>query len=285
MRKPGGRKIIGLFLYGESGARGMRRRIIMASVFCWMLTGLGRTVFADWRSDAVRDAFLADNVQGTLIVESLDGTDSIVHDESRAAERFSPASTFKIVNTLIGLDQQIVTSRHSRFAWDGVERDVPAWNRDQTLASAFAVSCVWCYQEIARRAGPEVYRVALERLEYGNGQVGDAVDNFWLNGVLRISAREQIEVLRRIVSYNVPYSREHVDELRAIMLLEQGQDYRLYAKTGWTGPALHVGWFVGFVETDASTWLFAMNMDMDAAIQAPLRKEVVLRSLRALGLL
>jgi len=263
----------------------MRQRITIASVLVGVLTGWGQPVIADWRTDAIRDAFVADDVHGTLIIESLDGTDSIVHNDSRAAERYSPASTFKIVNTLIGLDQQIVTSRDSRFAWDGVERDVPAWNRDQTLASAFAVSCVWCYQQIARRAGPEVYLRDLERLNYGNGAVGDAVDRFWLNGVLQISAREQVEVLRGIVSGTVAYSREHLDELKAIMLMEEGGDYRLYAKTGWTGPALHVGWFVGYVETGDGVWLFAMNMDMDAAAQAPLRKDVVLNSLRALRLL
>lgn len=263
----------------------MRRANTIAALLCWMLIGLAETGLADWRGDAIGDAFLAESVLGAMIIESLDGSDSIVHNEDRAAVRFSPASTFKIVNTLIALDQGIVASRRSTFTWDGVERDVPVWNQDQTLASAFAVSCVWCYQQIARRVGPSVYLSELERLEYGNGLVGDAVDSFWLNGVLRISAREQINVMRGIVAKTVPYGLDHLDELRAIMLMEEGDGYRLYAKSGWTGAELHTGWYVGYVESGGQTWLFAMNMDMNAAAEAPLRKDLVLRAFRALGLL
>jgi beta-lactamase class D len=263
----------------------MRRLYAIAALLCWMLIGLAEPSFADWRSDAIGDAFLAESVLGTMVIESLDGSVRVIHNEDRAAARFSPASTFKIVNTLIALDQGILASRNSTFTWDGVERDVPTWNQDQTLASAFAVSCVWCYQQIARRVGTGVYVSELDRLEYGNGLVGDTVDSFWLNGVLRISAREQIKVLRGVVSKTVPYGLNHLDELRAIMLMEVGNGYRLYAKSGWTGAELHTGWFVGYVESGGQTWLFAMNLDMYTADEAPLRKDLVLRAFRALGLI
>ena len=66
---------------------------------------------------------------------------------------------------------------------------------------------------------------------------------------------------------------------------EQSADYIIYAKTGWTGTELQVGWYVGYVEKGDENWLFAMNMRMDRAEQAPLRKKLTIRSLRALGLL
>ena len=147
------------------------RRVHAFALLCWMLIGLAGPSFAELGSDAIREAFLVERVQGTMIIESLDGSVTVIHNEDRAAARFSPASTFKIVNTLIALDQGIIASRHSTFTWDGVERGVPAWNQDQTLASAFAVSCVWCYQQIARRVGTGVYLSELDRLEYGNGLV------------------------------------------------------------------------------------------------------------------
>ena len=240
---------------------------------------------AQTQGQSVADVFAASGVGGTLVISSLEGHERFVYNDSRSVERFSPASTFKIINTLIALDRGLVTSRDSVFAWDGIEREVRAWNGDQTLASAFAVSCVWCYQQIARDVGASVYREQLAAIGYGNGQVGDAVDSFWLDGTLGISAAEQIEILRGIVGYSLPYKRQHVDELKSIMLIEVTEDYGLYAKTGWTGADLAVGWLVGYLETAEGTWLLAMNMTMDSISQAPLRQEVVMQSLRALAII
>jgi beta-lactamase class D len=156
---------------------------------------------------------------------------------------------------------------------------------DQTLESAFKVSCVWCYQEIARLVGSERYVSSLAINDYGNQQVGDQVDQFWLNGDLRISAIEQVGFLKRLHDYALPYRREYVDIVKEIMLDESGIDYAIYAKSGWTGSSLHVGWYVGYVEKGDKTWLFAMNMRMDRADQGALRKALVVRSLRALGII
>ena len=236
------------------------------------------------RIDAVADVFATEDLVGTIVVESADGKTRHVHNQERANTRFSPASTFKIPNTLIALDAAIVTSASSQFTWDGTTRWVAAWNSNQTLESAFKVSCVWCYQEMARQIGRNTYISELAQIDYGNGIVGDHADQFWLNGDLQISASEQIEFLRKLYNYSIPYRREHVDIVKAIMLTEQSTDYDIYAKTGWAGPEPHVGWYVGYVEKNNETWLFAMNMRMDRADQASLRKELTIRSLQALGI-
>jgi len=235
--------------------------------------------------DAVADLFAAENIVGTLIVATADGTPVHVFNEGRSREQFSPASTFKIPNTLIALDAAVVTSKESPFTWDGNDKRRPAWNRNQTLESAFRVSCVWCYQEIAREVGSDRYATDLKSLKYGNQQIGDRVDMFWLNGDLQISASEQIKFLSAMVNYELPYKREHVDLLKSIMLVERTADYSVYAKAGWTGSELHTGWYVGYVEKGDDVWLFAMNMRMDRAEQSGLRKELTLKSLNALGVL
>jgi len=235
--------------------------------------------------DLIAEVFRAEGIDGTLVVASDDGQLFHVHNEKRSNQHFSPASTFKIPNTLIALDTAVVASKDSPFKWDGVERSVPAWNQDQTLQSAFRVSCVWCYQDMARKVGDKQYKTALAAIDYGNQQVGDHVDQFWLNGDLQISANEQIAFLKKLHEYSVPFRRDHVDIVKEIMLVEKTADYSMHAKTGWTGGELHVGWYVGFVEKNDSTWLFAMNMRMDTADQASLRKELTIRSLRVLGIL
>jgi beta-lactamase class D len=236
-------------------------------------------------ADDIADLFEGEQVIGTIVVASSDGSIVHVHNDRRARVRFSPASTFKILNTLIALDAGVIASRDSTFQWDGVDRGLTAWNRSQSVESAYRVSCVWCYQEIARSVGRGKYVSALLKAGFGNQTVGDSVDQFWLDGSLRISAFEQVEFLRKLTSNTLPYSMQHIDELKAIMLDERTSQYALYSKSGWTGPELHTGWYVGFVEAGVDTWLFAMNMRMDRADQASLRKQLVLSTLNILGII
>ena len=249
---------------------------------------IGETVAGHASPTAVGDlssVFEGRPFEATMIVESLDGDVRHVHNAARAGQRMSPASTFKVPNTLIALDTGVVTSKDSVFTWDGTDRGVEAWNRDQTLESALKVSCVWCYQQIAREVGAEHYRRVLAAIGYGNASTGATVDQFWLNGDLGISAEEQITFLRALLDGNLPFDAEHVEILEEIMLVEKTNGHSLHAKSGWTGAALAVGWYVGFVRTNDDTWLFAMNMRLEEAENASLRQELTREALEALEIL
>jgi beta-lactamase class D len=249
---------------------------------------LGAMTNESLESDAANPlsaVFEEKQIDATMIVESLDDSRQFVHNAARASRQMSPASTFKVPNTLIALDRGVVTSKESVFTWDGTDRGVPQWNRDQTLESALRVSCVWCYQQIARQVGADVYEQALAALDYGNQDIGETVDQFWLNGDLQISAREQIDFLRRMLRYDLPYSRAHVDLVKDIMLVESTGSYALHAKSGWTGASLAVGWYIGFVTTAEGTWIFAMNMRLDNAEDASLRQSLTIEALRRLEII
>ena len=233
----------------------------------------------------VRAIFESEGITGTFVAASLNGDVIHIHNDSRSTERFAPASTFKIPNTLIALDLSIVDSEASTFTWDGTDRGIESWNKDQTLKTAFKISCVWCYQEIARAVGAEHYKRALAKLDYGNRSIGDQVDRFWLNGSLQISAVEQINFLRKLYNEELPFQREHFDILKAMMVTQQTELHTVYAKTGWAATTPQVAWYVGFVESGEDTWLFAMNMRVDNPEQAALREELSIRSLHALGII
>ena len=240
---------------------------------------------ADSGTDSISDIFRSEGITGTFVAVSIGGETVYVHNAPRSIVRFSPASTFKIPNTLIALESHIVESKSSVFTWDGADRGVEKWNKDQTLETAFKVSCVWCYQEIARRVGAEGYEIALAKIDYGNQSIGEQIDTFWLNGSLEISAVEQIAFLRKLYSNDLPFQRKHIDTLRQIMVAQRTEQHTIYAKTGWAATEPQVAWYVGFVESDEGTWLFAMNLRVDRPEQADLREELSLRSLRALGII
>lgn len=220
--------------------------------------------------------FAAAGVEGTLVIASADGRQSYVHNGRRAARRYPAASTFKILNSLIALEEGVISGAEDRLQWDGTRHNFESWNRDQTLRSAFQVSCVWCYQELARRIGPARYRHHLRQAGYGELREPFELTRFWLDGSLRVSALDQIELLRRITRRSLPYRPQSYDTLRQVMLVESGPEvaypYELRAKTGWaTISSPEIGWYVGYAESRGRVWLFALNIDLRSEADLPLR--------------
>lgn len=246
-------------------------------------------LFAPWAraEDAeLVQLFAEAGVSGTLLIESLDGGTRHVHDQVRAARRYPAASTFKVPNSLIALEEGVIAGPDSPIAWDGTPYDMAQWNRDQTLTSAFRVSCVWCYQRLARAVGAGAYPGYIRASHYGELREPFVVDQFWLDGSLTISAQEQVAFLRSVVRRQPPFSARSYDALEQVMLADQGDGWRLYAKTGWftrTRPGL--GWYVGYLKGPRGIWLFALNLDTHSAAELPLRQSIALAALRRKGLL
>lgn len=226
------------------------------------------------------------HMQGTMVIESLDGSTRYVYNEERAKTPLLPASTFKIPNTLIALQEGVV-SADTIIKWDGTQHNIKSWNQDQTLRSAFKNSCVWCYQKFAREIGREKYRDYLQKLQYGNAQVGNDLENFWLDGALRITAYEEINFLKKLYANALPFDQANIDLLKSIMVDEQTSTYTLFAKTGWAVPkgSEHHGWYVGYVQSPKGVYFFATNLILPTDEGIPLRKALTLDALKTKGIL
>lgn len=191
------------------------------------------------------------------------------YNESRCAERFLPASTFKIPNSLIGLETKVIENENYVIKWDVVNRWNKDWNRDHSLSSAIKFSVVPYYQELARHVGREQYKKWLDANSYGNQVIGDKVDAFWLDNSLKISADEQIAFLKRFYDYELPFSRRTIDIVKKIMSEEKYKHSVLKYKTG-TGTkedGTFIGWLVGYVEKEKNVYLFAFNIEAKSFIE------------------
>lgn len=203
---------------------------------------------------------------GTVVMKRLRDGEMIVHEPARAAAGFLPASTFKVPNSMIGLDAGVVMDVDTDvFRWDGVLRsNFPAWNADMNLRDAIRLSCVPVYQQVARRVGIDRYKERLAALDYGNADAeGAPVDLFWLEGNLRISALQQIAFLERFVRGDLPFTQRTLSLVKDIMPTESVPGGLIRAKTGWahrTQPK--IGWWVGWVEHGTTATLFAINLDV-----------------------
>lgn len=220
-------------------------------------------------------------VQGTFALLDLATDTIVVSNETRAKQRFTPASTFKIANSLIGLETGAVKSVDEVLPYGGKPQRFKHWERDMHLRDAIKASNVPIYQELARRIGFERMRAGVKKLGYGNMEIGNVVDRFWLDGPLAISAVEQTEFLGRLVEGKLPLGTEAMRAVKEITLLEKTETYALHGKTGWhLDGKQQIGWWVGWVERDGKAYPFALNIDMkgedDAAKRVPLGRDCLI---------
>jgi beta-lactamase class D len=230
----------------------------------------------------------AEHVTGAMALYDTRDGKLLCSDPNRCDRGYIPASTFKIANTIIGLETGVVSDADSPLPWDGKEYSNPEWNRDHTLRSAVQVSCVPCFQSIARKVGEVQMKDWVNRLDYGNRDISGKIDFFWLGGALRITPFQQIDFLRRLDGGKLPISEHTLDTVRDVLTLDVGPDYVLRGKTGSAMPPeqpSEVAWFVGFVELGERRVFFATVLDghTPGVDLMPVRRRVTEHVLRELG--
>ncbi len=172
--------------------------------------------------------------------------------------RFSPASTFKIFNSLVGLQTGVIPDEKMQIKWDGIERPIQAWNRDMDMTEAFKVSSVPYYQEVARRLGKDTLQLWIDSVGYGNQNISGPVDSFWLNNTLKISPDEQLGFVKKLYFDQLPFRKTVHQMVRDMMLQENNTAYQLSYKTGWgfTEDGNAMGWVVGWIEENKHVYFF-----------------------------
>lgn len=227
------------------------------------------TVEADWS-----EYFNGRN--GTAVIYDPSNRRYTVYNQKLAETRSSPCSTFKIISSLIALENGIILPENSTRTWSGERFWNEDWNKDIDFREAFRTSCVWYFRQVIDDIGKDRMQKELEKLQYGNCDISDwegslntnnnnrALTGFWIESSLRISPKEQTEVMERIFGGNSDYSEETQNQLKQVMLVpEQDRaDLSLYGKTGM-GKANGVvvdAWFTGIAESTEGTIYFCVRL-------------------------
>lgn len=201
-------------------------------------------------------------VNGSILIYDVKNKIYYSNDFSWAKTGVIPASTFKIPNSIIALETGIIKNDSAIFKWNGEKRRFKIWEEDLTFKKAFQVSCVPCYQEIARKVGVKRMKKYLRKLDY-KGMVFDTltIDNFWLEGKSKFSQMQQIDFLRKFYFSKFPISDRTIKIVKNIMEIERTENYILSGKTGLSSiEEKYNGWFVGYVETKSNVYFFATNV-------------------------
>lgn len=202
--------------------------------------------------------------EGCFVLYDLKRDRYIRYNSNRCKKRFIPASTFKIFNSLVALETKAIADENTVIAWDGVKRSFPVWNQDQNMRTAFTRSAVWFYQDLARRIGKERMTKYIQAAGYGNQDISEKIDSFWLDGNLRISPEEQIKFLVRLYKNDLPFSTSVMNTVKDIMVIERKDTYTLRGKTGWAtnvNGVKNIGWHVGYLERDNNIYFYGLNFE------------------------
>lgn len=200
----------------------------------------------------------------SMVIINNDTSEEMIVNEEYSNKPSSPYSTFKIWNTLIGIECGIIDSSSDLFyKWDSVERYRPEWNRDMNLSEAFKTSCVPAYQNLARHIGKDNMNMWLSRINYGNKDISMGTDIFWLedeNGrSIMISPLEQARLMEKLVNKKLPFGEKSMKILKEVMLSKHGKASAIYGKTG-TGRDNTMGWYVGYIEGKGFSYSFACRL-------------------------
>lgn len=205
-----------------------------------------------------------DGINGAAVLYDAKENHYCIYNRQLADTRRSPCSTFKIISSLIALENGIINPADSTRTWSGEVFWNEEWNRDIDFPDAFHASCVWYFRDVVDEIGKEAMQKELNGLRYGNCDISDweghlntnnnipALTGFWIESSLLISPKEQAEVMARIFGGETDHAEETVSRLKQVMLLsEQSEaDVLVYGKTGM-GKAQGIvvdAWFTGFAE-------------------------------------
>ena len=234
-------------------------------------------------------------LNGTAVIYDPSASQYTIYNPDLAVTRSSPCSTFKIISSLIGLESGIIDPKNSTRTWSGEIFWNEDWNRDIDFREAFRTSCVWYYRQVIDDIGAERMQEELDKLQYGNCDISDwegrlntnnsnrALTGFWLESSLKISPKEQTEVMERIFGSDSVYSEETRNGLKQVMLVpeQDGADLSIYGKIGMgkTDGIVVDAWFTGFAESGAGNLYFCVRLGRTDGMEvsSTLAKEIALR--------
>ena len=233
------------------------------------------------------------DLRGAILVYDLEADQYHSNNYEWAKAGHLPASTYKIPNSIIGLETGVAEDDSTIFEWDGEPKMFARWEQDLIFKDAFHYSCVPCYQDLARNIGVKAMNEHLTKFEYGNKLIdSNDLDLFWLQGDFEISQFGQINFLKKLYLSELPISDRTEKIIKRMIVIDQEEDYVLRGKTGWSRQNdIDNGWFVGYIEVDGQVYFFATNIEpennaeFDVNAFLSVRMDITLDALRELQII
>ena len=227
---------------------------------------------------------------GAFLLQRDGARSQTLHDnDASAAKPLHPASTFKVLLALIALETGALRSADEIVKWNGTPYpDRPQWQKDMALREAMQSSSEHYFGVLATRIGHERLAEWVARTGYGNGRIGPNPPRVWHDGVLTVTAHQQLAFVDRLRRGALPFSAKTIAAVKTSMLDSSIHGRRLYGKTGTyqrNDDTAH-GWWIGWVEggkTPAAS--FVLSLELKTMDQRAKRLQLGRQLLRDAGAL
>lgn len=236
----------------------MHRELLVRLIACFLFVFPCMQVFS-----AEENFLLLNGVTNEIVVELGPSIDM----------RTSPCSTFKLTLSLMGYDAGILTDEKTP-TWDfqdGYDDFLESWKASLTPQSWMKHSCVWYSKILALQLSKEKIQNYLSSMKYGNKDISGGLGKpgptnvAWINSSLKISPKEQVDFIQKMIQGELPISNHAIQMTKAIVFKEElSEGWKLFGKTGWSGSTiakdgktLEHSWFVGWIENDQNFYPFA----------------------------
>ena len=269
---------------------------ILTTVLIMGLTPFISTYAADeshyqWKSSSENISYVDfskyfGKYEGSFVLYDLRNDVWSIHDIEHATLRVAPDSTYKIYDALFGLEEGVITPQDSFIAWNGKNYPFETWNSDQTLQSAMTSSVNWYFQAIDEQLASTNIRNYIQQIGYGNETIGNDLDMYWNESALKISAIEQVELLRKLYHNDFGFSIQNINAVKDAICLSSTDIFSLYGKTGTSRVEENDinGWFIGYVEENGKVYYFATNIQGNTNATGSKATEITEYILSTLGI-
>lgn len=206
----------------------------------------------------------------------------LIYNEEKSNKQISPCSTFKIVNSLVGLETNVLEDENTPLKWDGTKYPIDEWNKDQTLSTAVSNSVVWYFQKTASKIGNEQMQNYLNKLDYGNKDISGGITKFWLQSSLKISPKQQIGMLIDFYNNKLPFSERNINIVKKVIKFSDENGIVFSGKTG-SGTIENKsvnGWFIGYVEKNNNVFFFVTNLEAKDNASGENAKKITIQILK-----
>ncbi|HIY30678.1 MAG TPA: BlaR1 family beta-lactam sensor/signal transducer [Candidatus Mediterraneibacter avicola] len=223
---------------------------------------------------------------GSFVLYNLNSDQWSLYNMDMATTRTAPNSTYKIYDALFALEEDIITPEYSLITWDQEDYPFETWEQDQTLQTAMSGSVNWYFETLDNQIGKDVLQSYIQKIGYGNENLGSNLSSYWMESTLKISPVEQVELLNAFYQNTFGFAPENIQTVKNSIQLFSSAHGTLYGKTG-TGriDGQNVsGWFIGFVETPENTYFFATNIQSENKATGSTAAEITLSILSDLNL-
>ncbi len=211
--------------------------------------------------------------------------------------QISPCSTFKMTLAVMGYDAGTLIDEETP-TWDfqeGYDDFLETWKVPLTPQSWMTTSCLWYSKVLSLHLGLEKMQSYLNSMNYGNKDLSGGLAQpgpkgvAWINSSLKISPREQVEFIQKMVLGKLPIAPSAIQMTKTILFKEESSDgWKLFGKTGWSGSditkdghTLQHGWFVGWIEKGDQFFPFAYlirEQKIDLNQRIPRVKQLLIKS-------